>query len=986
MMLLDVNRLLPTSRLVDALWDERPPTTAKSQVQICVSALRRQLATVGRAEAICTRTSGYILRTDEDEVDVKRFERLAARGGAAAAQGRNEDALRDLRAALDCWHASAAAAGVQSRIVQAAAARLNEQRLAVLEECMELELAQGRTHDLVGELGELVAEHPLRERLRTQHMIALYRSGRQVEALSSYREARRILVEELGLEPSEALQNLERAILRNDPSLDAATASVPGWSNAGPAHVPRQLPTAAPDFTGREDMLEQLLMLLTPSDEPDAPLSVSVVTLSGKSGVGKTTLALRAAHALREFYPDGQLFAELHGAEPHPVNARHVLEQFLRALGTAPGALPTSPDELAAMYRTKLADRRVLVVLDDASSVTQVTPLIPGSPKCAVIVTARTHLTGLPCARRFEIDVFDEHTGVELLARVIGEQRVSAESAMAADLVRLCGALPLALRIGAAKLAARPHWTIRRMVTSLRDEEHRLNELMLGDVGVRASISLSYANLSVGAQRLLQRLSVLGSGDFGAWVCMPLLDMDVERAPPLLDELIEALLVEVRVAGGAPRFRLHELIRVYALERLVASEAPQERALALRRLLACWLSLASAAHRKVYGGDFTVLHGSEPLYCLPEDVTSELVSDPLAWFVAEHRALVSALTSAARAGFDELCWDLAVTSVTLFEARSYLTDWEFTHELALEAVRYAGNERGEAAVHCSLGALAVVRREFDVAIGHLDASIASFTRLGDRYGRGLAQRHRALVDRMRGAYGSALRRYEDALACVREAGDRICEAQVLSGIAQVHIEQRDYLAANRLLDEALAISRALGVRRVTAQIEHRLGEVYLERGDLEAAEQTFNSALEAVSDRDDRVGEAYALYGLGLVEMRQRRFGPAELHLQTALAKSVETTDQLAQGQIAFALAELEWVRGQPAAAAQRLHQAQEIFGSIGCPAWHARVLEMTGQIHEQEGRASVAAEMFRAGHELIRDQDPVAADRFARALARLGG
>ena len=177
MMLLDVNRLLPTSRLVDALWDERPPTTAKSQVQICVSALRRQLATVGRAEAICTRTSGYILRTDEDEVDVKRFERLAARGGAGAAQGRNEDALRDLKAALDCWHASAAAAGVQSRIVQAAAARLNEQRLAVVEECLELELAQGRTHDLVGELSELVAEHPLRERLRTQHMIALYRSA-----------------------------------------------------------------------------------------------------------------------------------------------------------------------------------------------------------------------------------------------------------------------------------------------------------------------------------------------------------------------------------------------------------------------------------------------------------------------------------------------------------------------------------------------------------------------------------------------------------------------------------------------------------------------------------------------------------------------------------------------------------------------------------------------------------------------------------------
>lgn len=986
MMLLDVNRVVPTSRLVDALWDDQPPATAKSQVQICVSALRRQLATIGLADAICTRASGYMLQATDDEVDVKRFERLAAQGSAAAAQWQNEDALRDLRAALDCWHGTTAAAGVQSRIVQAAAARLNEQRLAVRETCMELELARGGSHDLVGELTELVAEHPLRERLRTQQMIALYRSGRQAEALSSYREARSILVEELGLEPSEALQNLERAILRSDPSLDAASAGPPSLEAPAPAEVPQQLPTAAPDFTGREHVLKHLRTLLTPSDEPGAPLSVSVVTLSGKSGVGKTTLALQAAHTLHEFYPDGQLFVELHGAEPHPVKAAHVLEQFLRALGTAPSVLPTRLDELAALYRSKLADRRVLVVLDDASSVTQVTPLIPGSAKCAVIVTARTHLSELQTAHRFEIDVFDEQTGVKLLAQVIGEQRVNAEPVMAAALVRLCGALPLALRIGAAKLAARPHWTIRRMVSTLRDEEHRLNELMLGDVGVRASIWLSYANLSTDAQRLLQRLSVLGSGDFGSWVCIPLLDTDAERATSLLDELIEALLVEVRIGARGPRFHLHELIRVYALERLVAEDAPRERALALQRLLASWLSLASAAHRRIYGGDFTVLHGGKVHCRLPEEVVSELVSDPLAWFVAEHGALVSAVTSAARAGLDELCWDLAVTSVTLFEARSHLTDWEITHELALESVRYAGNERGEAAVRCSLGGLAVVRREFDVAIDHLNASIATFTRLGDRHGRGLAQRHRALVDRMRCDYPDSLRRYEDALACMREAGDRICEAQVLSGIAQVYIEQRDYLAASDLLNEALAISKELGVRRVTAQIEHRLGAVYLERGDLEAAEEAFSVALEAVSDRHDQVGEAYALCGLGLVETRQRRCGPAELHLQTALAKSRDTTDQLAQGQITFALGELEWVNERPASAGQWLNEAEEIFRSIGCPAWRARVLEMTGQIHEQEGRASAAAEMFRAGHELVRDQDPVAADRFAQALARLGG
>jgi DNA-binding SARP family transcriptional activator len=985
MMLLEANRVLPIGRLVDALWDDEPPPTAKSQVQICVSSLRRRLATVGRAQAIVTRPSGYMLQAADDEVDVRRFERLAAQSRASAAQHRTGDALRELQTALDCWHGTAAAAGVQSRIVQSAAIRLNEQRLTMLEERIDLKLTLGHSHDLVAELSELVAEHPLRERLRAQHMIALYRSGRQTEALASYRTARKILVEELGLEPSETLQDLEQAILQNAPCLDAgAPVAITGESRGDYAAVPRNLPAAAADFTGREELLENLRTLLAPSGPHDTAISVPVVTLTGKSGVGKTTLALQAAHTLREFYPDGQLFAELRGVSPHPVRAREVLEQFLRALGTAPSALPDSLDELAAMYRSRLAERRILVVLDDAAGVTQVTPLIPGSPACAVIMTARRHLSGLPCAHRFEIRVFDERTGVELLARIIGEQRVNAEPAAAAALVRLCGALPLALRIVAAKLAARPHWTLERMVNCLKDEEHRLNELMLGDVGVRASISLSYENLTADAQRLLRRLSILGSGDFACWVCVPLLDTDWDHATRLLDELVEALLVEVRIVGGPARFHLHELIRVYSLEGLGAHDTPADRSSALRRLLACWLSLACAAHRRVYGGDFTVVHSSEPHHCLPADITSELVSDPLGWFSAERQALVPALTSAARAGFDELCWDLAMTSVTLFEAGSHLTDWETTHELALEAVRYAGNRRGEAAIRCSLGALAVVRRQFDEAVEHLEASLSGFTRLGDRHGRGLAQRHRAFVDRLRGDYASALRRYEDALACLRAAGDHIAQAQVLGGIAQVRIEQQDYQAAHDLLTKALAISHGFGARRVTAQIEHRLGEVYLEQGELSAAEQSFSSALQAVCADGDRVGEAYALHGLGLVRTRQRRCRQAELDLRAALAMSRETTDQLAQGRTSFALAELEMANGNPAAALRWLQQARDIFRALGCPAWQARVLELTGRLHEESGQPAAAAEAFWAGHELVRENDPVAAGRFRHALARL--
>src|SRR5215468_5088664 len=769
MLLLASNRTVAVSRLIEAVWDEDPPRTAKSQVHICVSALRRQLSGAGGGSPIATRPSGYLISVPDDAVDVRRFEVLVAE---AAAQQPPEQAVKRLRAGLALWRGPAAD-GVCSRVVQVAATRLNESRLAALEDCLDLELQLGRHHDLTAELRELVAEHPLRERLCGQLMLALYRSGRQADALSSFRAAREILADELGLDPGEELRRLEQAILVNDPALDLPDGARHSGIGDGGARVPRQLPMDIPDFTGRHDTVHRMLRLLSPAPDGErGSLRVPVLTLTGRGGVGKTALAVHVAHLLREQYPDGQLFAQLHESNGRPKSPGSQLEVFLRSAGTSPATLPTGLDDLTAIYRSWLAERRVLVVLDDAACAGQVSPLLPGSPGCAVITTSRHRLSGLPCTH-LEVDVLDEKSSMDLLASLIGADRVRAEADAVRALVRLCERIPLALGIVGAKLAARPHWHVNQMMRRLVDDERRLDELDLEGVSVRATIRLSCKGLDAETMRFFRLIALQGASDFPSWVGAPLLDTDTDSAEDLLDNLVAARLVDARVReDGSVRYQLHNLVRIYAVERLLADETVADRAAALGRLLGCWLSLAAEAHRRQYGGDHGVLHGHAPRWALPGDVVDTLLADPMGWFEDEHAALVSAVVQASRAGLDELSWDLAMTSVTLFEAGSYLEDWRTTHEAALDAVRRTGNRRGEASLLYSLALLALGERLSD-ASSMLGRAQALFDELGDIHGLALTWSGLAVVDRLSGRYAEALVRYRDALAGFEQVGDLV---------------------------------------------------------------------------------------------------------------------------------------------------------------------------------------------------------------------
>ncbi|CCH20567.1 AfsR/SARP family transcriptional regulator [Micromonospora lupini] len=558
-LLLDANCVVSTAQLADALWDDAPPTTARGQVQICVSALRKTLTRLGLPDRIVTRPPGYLIEVADGDLDLHYFDRLVLAGQQALAESRLDDAAEALSAALALWRGTALA-GVESPALRAAATRLDERRLAVTEDWLDVELHRGRHQHVVGELRELVATHPLRERLHAQHMRALSGAGRPAEALAAYRSARRLFLDELGLEPGGELRRLERAILtdaRADESSDDPPVSPP---------VPRLLPADPPELSGRDRPLAVLREALAGNDGAAVPL----VAISGPVGVGKSTLAVRAAHALAPAYPDGQLYLNLLDPDGRPVAPAAALERFLRALGLSGDAVPAGLDERAELYRDRIAGRRVLVVLDDVTHERQVLPLLPGATGAGVLVTSRRRLTGLTGARAVHLDPLDVADSVRLLATALGPARLAADPAGATALARLCDGLPLALRIAAARLAARPHWTVAHLADRLRDEARRLDELTLGGLDVRARLATSYAALSPAARLLFRSLGALPAADLPLPLAGRLPGVRDEIVEDALEELVDAQLVDVGV--DPTRYRLAGLIRLYAAERLAGDE------------------------------------------------------------------------------------------------------------------------------------------------------------------------------------------------------------------------------------------------------------------------------------------------------------------------------------------------------------------------------------------------------------------------------
>ncbi len=979
LLLIEANQVVSVDRMIDAVWGSEPPKTAKNQVQITVSALRRFLGT----DVIVSRPPGYMINAPPETVDVACFESLTASSSKAVSEQRTLDAVLDLRSALALWRGPALD-GIQSEIIQATATRLSERRMSAYQDCLGLELQLGRHSEIIGELRELVAENPLNEFLRGQLMLALYRAGRQADALDTFRAGRVILQEELGLDPGTDLRRLEQAILVRSDKIDppGRQHQETGPGRVGAVLIPHQLPRTVAEFTGRAEILAEISEVMLP-DADDSSLTVPVVVLTGRRGMGKTALAVRAAHLLSQEFPDGQFFLQLGVDMEH--STASLLDQMLRSLGMPPDGIPHDLAGRAAMYRSLLAGRRVIVLIDNVSNGRQISALIPGTRGCTVLVTSDQQIIGLDGIHQIHVGALDDQSATSLLVTLIGPDRVGSEPESASELVRLCEGIPLALRVVAAKLSVRPHWRLSHMVAQLQDETRRLDELDLDGVSVRATVAMAYYALPEPARRLFRRLSLLGTVDFASWVAAPLLDMDMGDAENLLQQLVTIHLVEVTVTGDeTARFYLHDLVRIYAVEKLGREESTSDRLDALRRLLGCWLFISTTAHHSLYGGDFAVLHGTAEQWPLRGASMALLLQSPADWFVAERNSLVTAIHRAAHLDMDELCWDLAVTAVTLFETGLYSDEWRRSHASALDAVRRSGNKRGEAALLYSLGILeSSVRLATSRDYFHQSQKI--FDAIGDSQGQALAVSGLALVDSLDGKYDKALERYRFAICGFRTSGDRASEAYTLRTMAQISADRLDYAAAEQFLDDALAIARNLVAPRLTAQIQYTLAELQLRRGRVETAADTLPAVLRLTEEAGDIVGQAHALAGLGNTKRVLGDLKGAESALEAALDLARIAGNKLIRGRSLLGLAELHFAAGEGHLALARIDEALTVFREHGAKGvWQARALELLGRIHERAGRLDIAAHAWQAAAEGAAMTDPVLASQIAQSLARL--
>ena len=943
LLLLSPGRIVPVDTLVDAVWNSAPPATARTQIAIVVAALRKTFKAEGVAgDVIVTAHPGYALRPEGHTVDATEFAKLVEKAERDVQEGELTRAGDGYRAALALWRGPALA-GIDSPIVEDEAARLGELRLNAYDDATAVQLELGNHQALVPELTTVVREQPLRERTRHHLMLAQYRSGRRADAMATFREAREQFIEELGMEPGPDLQELHDAILRDDPSLAPVPAVSLTEQRAGTSPVPSELPPDIPGFTGRGEELSLLDGLVVEEGGPRGP---TVGLISGIAGVGKTGLAVRWAYRASAHFPDGRLFADLRGydEENEPTAATDVLGRFLRALGVPGGEIPQEREELIALYRSVLADRRVLLVLDNVRSYAQIEPLLPGTGSSAALVTSREQLEELvawPKQARVLLGVLPRAEAVELIGRVVGEERVAAARVAAGQLAELCDRLPLALRIASARLASKPHWSVRHLVARLADERRRLDELSQGTAQVRASFELSYRYLPREAALLYRRLGLLDAPDFTAWVGATLLDVDVFEAESLMEDLVDAQFLEVVGVDGTGqlRYRLQNLLRLYARERGQTEDAAEERRAAQERAFSGYLTIAEEAFRRERGGYFGLMRSTAPRRSFDTLPLDELLDTPLEWLEAERLSLVATIMAAARLGMDEFAWGILGAATILFDTRNYVEDTRVCGEAVLASCRATGNLRGQADVLHHLGAAAQASRRLDDAHAYYSKAAELCEQVGETLSRASNLRNLAMVDRIRGELDVAMGRLETAVEIFLRDGDPSSEASTLINMAQIELERGNTETALKLASEAVRVSRPVdgGSGRVLAQAVHRLGQVYLVQEEYGKAEEAFLQVVDLVQAKSDLVGLAYAKCGLGESRLGKGDVEGAEETLSQALDVVERIHNPFIDGRIHLALGQARTRLGQLAGAREEFGAAHEVFVRMGSPLWMRR-------------------------------------------------
>ncbi|RAS70482.1 DNA-binding SARP family transcriptional activator [Lentzea atacamensis] len=810
---LELNRVVSGDRLLSLVWDGAPPPQAKAALQGHVAQLRKLL---GSTLDLVTRAPGYALVGDRHAVDVFRFEDLVT----SAWQADDATAAERLTSALQLWRGPFLADVPGRRLHEAYEGRLDELRLAAVEQLGARLIELGRAAEAVTSLRAEVADHPLREPLVARLVLALHRTGRQAEALDFFGRTRTQLADELGVDPGPELRAAHQAVLTDvDPSPRPARP---------PVQVPAQLPHEHRGFVGRDAELSQLDGLLG-----DAGIGL----LAGPPGVGKTALALRWAHRVADRFPDGQLFIDLRGfAERKPLEAKTALVGFLRALGVENVRLSGGLDALAAQYRSLLAHRRVLVVLDNARSVEQVRPLLPGSPRCLVLVTSRHGLDDLVVtegAAVLGVGTLDDHTAAELLTAGLGRHRTEPEPAAATELIDLCDGLPLALRIVSARLASRPRWTIQALVDELRDEQSRLAAFTLPEQGrgVQSALAVSYRELPEGAARTFRGLGLHPGTDIDSYAAAALLDVNVVTARTHLRTVASASLLH---ESTPDRYVWHDLVRLFTRQ-LVAGE---DNSVSVERLSDYYLHVADAARALLSDQPEPVATPVHRPASFPE-LTS--YRSAMEWFELEEHNLRLLL----EAGHQWRTWQLALCLDAFYAQNGNVVDRVKVCRAGLSAAR--GDVEAEARLLTSEGAALADLGELEAAVRETQRAV----RLARGEVEGRARANLGYCLAATGNFTDARERIQEALEITRATGDLRAQAAVLDRLANALLCQNKAAEALAPAREALALHASLPLSAAQVAALYTVGSVLRATGRFSSALRTFEDGLRLAEEVRD---------------------------------------------------------------------------------------------------------------------------------------
>jgi DNA-binding SARP family transcriptional activator/tetratricopeptide (TPR) repeat protein len=878
-LLLSAGRVVSHGEIAEALWGDEWPASADVSIRNYVRRLRQILHDAG-LDRILTRPGGYLIRVEAEELDLTRFERLAADARAAIRAGAWETAAADAAAALALWSGDALS-GVPSEVLAAREVpRLTELRLQVIETRIGAEIRLGRPSDVIAELRRLIVVHPLREHLRALLMLALHESGRQADAQAAYQHARRMLIEELGAEPGAELRDLHQRILAGRRDTKPTTTVGPDRersqsrpADAGNGPMPRQLPAANPHFVGRDAQISMFMRLVedagSASYDGDAAImsgAIPIVIIAGTAGVGKTALALRLAHLVANRFTDGQLYLDLRGFDPglDPLPTGAAIRSFLDALRVPSDQIPTGLDAQAGLYRSMLAGRRMLIVLDNAASAGQIRPLLPGGGRCLVIVTSRRQLTPLAAtegARILTLDVLTATEANDLLATRLGEARMAADPTATAELVAECAGLPMALSIVAARAESRPAFPLAAIASELRDARRRLDALDGGETSIdaRAAFSWSYEQLPAATATMFRLLGLHPGLDITEAAAASLAGISRRQAGRVLRQLAANCLLTEHLPG---RFAFHDLLRLYAAEKAATTDSAESRNVATHRAVDYYLQSARAADRAIYL--------ARPGIALPPPLPG---TDPeafagheeaLAWFDQEHYVLLVVISLCAAQGLDAQAWHLSWALESYLHRRAHWRDWAGTQEIALAAARRNGDLEGQAHAHRGIANAHIEIGVHDVASTHLARALRLREESGDVVSQARIHLDMGRAAALQHHYTEFLAHAQLGLELSRSASDTLGEGNGLATVAWALALLGRHRQAITYGHASLRVLRRVGHRSMEGHVWDTLGHAHHQLGDHARSAACYQRAVQILGRYGYRHGKAVTLISAGV--------------------------------------------------------------------------------------------------------------------------